>query len=72
MTPARDIQRERALLSQAARGHAPFVAEAQARLEAGEELYGDSWAWIGVRRHLSELLEESADLGAWPFSPTRR
>jgi hypothetical protein len=64
-TPARQALRERAFLTEAARGHAPFIAEAQARLEAGEELYGDSWAWIGIRRHLAELLEEAADLGAW-------
>jgi hypothetical protein len=65
VTPARDSFRERRLLADAARGHHAFVAQAKARLEAGEELYGDSWAWIGIRRHLAELLEEAADLGAW-------
>jgi hypothetical protein len=64
-TPARQAAREQRFLADAARGHAPFVAHAQARLEGGEELYGDSWAWIGIRRHLTELLEEAADLGAW-------
>ena len=64
-TPARQAAREHRFLTDAARGHAPFIAESQARLEAGEELYGDSWAWIGIRRHLTELLEEAADLGAW-------
>jgi hypothetical protein len=64
-TPARQAAREHRFLTDAARGHAPFVAQARARLEAGEEHYGDSWAWIGIRRHLTELLEEAADLGAW-------
>lgn len=65
MTPARDLPCERAFLAAAARGHHPFVAQAQARLEAGEELFGDSWCWIGIRRHLTELLEEAADVGSW-------
>ena len=61
----RDPDRERAFLAEAARGHQPFVDHALARLDAGDELYGDSWVWIGMRRHLAELLEEAADLGAW-------
>lgn len=61
----RDPQRETAFLTEAARGHAPFVEQATARLDMGEEIYGDSWAWIGLRRHLAELLEEAADLGSW-------
>jgi hypothetical protein len=64
-TTHRDPERERTFLDAAARGHHPFVTQAQVRLEAGEELYGTSWAWIGVRRHLAELLEEAADLGSW-------
>jgi hypothetical protein len=65
MNPVRNHDREHTFLAAAARGHAPFVAHAQARLEAGDEPFGDSWAWIGIGRHLSELLEEAADLGAW-------
>jgi hypothetical protein len=61
----RDRDRERAFLADAARGHRPLVDHALARLDAGDELYGDSWAWIGIRKHLAELLEEAADLGAW-------
>jgi len=61
----RDPDRERTFLAAAARGHHPFVEQATARLDAGEEVYGDSWAWIGLRRHLTELLEEAADLGSW-------
>lgn len=61
----RDPDRERTFLADAARGHHPFVEQATARLDAGEEIYGDSWAWIGLRRHLVELLEEAADLGSW-------
>lgn len=61
----RDLDRERRFLRDAARAHAPFVEHASERLAAGEEPFGDSWAWIGVRRHLAELLEEAADLGAW-------
>lgn len=61
----RDTQREQRLLAAAARGHLPFADQAFARLEAGEEPFGDSWTWIGIARHLSELLEEASDLGAW-------
>src|SRR5450755_3893089 len=61
----RDGFRERRLLADAARGHEPFIRHAEARLEAGEEPFGDSWAWIGIRRHLEELLSEAADLGSW-------
>ncbi len=62
---ARDLTREQQFLAAAARGHDPFVQEATARLAAGEELYSDSWAWIGIRKHLVELLEEAADIGSW-------
>ena len=61
----RDLEREKRLLRDAARGHDPFVQHAADRLDAGEEPYGDSWAWIGIGRHLRELAEEAADLGAW-------
>ena len=62
---ARNLKREQRFLTEAARGHDPFVRHATARLEAGEEPFGDSWCWIGVRKHLAELLEEAADLGSW-------
>ena len=62
---ARDLHREHAFLANAARGHAGFVTHAEQRLEAGDETFGDSWAWIGIHKHLTELLEEAADLGAW-------
>jgi hypothetical protein len=62
---SRDLEREQRFLREAARGHQPFVDQATARLEAGEEPFGDSWAWIGIRRHLAELLEEAADVGSW-------
>lgn len=47
MTPARQPAREHRFLTEAARGHAPFVAQAQARLEAGEllEEAADLGAW---------------------------
>lgn len=61
----RDPQREAAFLAEAARGHQPFIEQATARLAAGQEIFGDSWAWIGLRRHLTELLAEAADLGSW-------
>jgi hypothetical protein len=61
----RDLDREQRFLHNAARGHEPFIEHATARLDVGEEPYGDSWAWIGIRRHLAELAEEAADLGSW-------
>jgi hypothetical protein len=61
----RDLDREQRFLRDAARGREPFVEHATARLDVGEEPYGDSWAWIGIRRHLAELAEEAADLGSW-------
>jgi hypothetical protein len=61
----RDPEREQRFLRDAARHHEPFAEHAAARLAAGEEPFGDSWAWIGIRRHLAELLEEAADVGAW-------
>jgi hypothetical protein len=48
----RDLEREQRFLADAARGHEPFVEHATARLDAGEPLFGDSWAWIGIRKHL--------------------
>jgi hypothetical protein len=62
---ARDLAREHRLLGEAARGHDSFVHQAEARLAAGEDEFGDSWAWIGTRQHLHELLEECADVGSW-------
>jgi hypothetical protein len=61
----RDQAREQRFLRDAARGHDPFSDHAAARLDAGEDTYGDSWVWVGIRRHLDELLEEAADLGSW-------
>ena len=61
----RDLEREKRFLRDAARGHDPFVQHALDRLEAGEEPFGDSWAWIGIRKHLAELAEEAADVGGW-------
>jgi hypothetical protein len=65
MGAERDQRREARFLGDAARGHDPFVVQAQARLAAGEEIFGQSWAWIGIRKHLTELLEEAADIGSW-------
>jgi hypothetical protein len=56
----RDVDRERQFLHDAARAHDPFVEHANARLEP----LSDSWLWIGIRRHLHELLKVTADLGA--------
>jgi hypothetical protein len=61
----RDRDYEQRFLVDAGRGHEPFAMQATARLAAGDETFGDSWGWIGIRRHLDELLEEAADLGAW-------
>lgn len=56
---------EREFLERAAVDHEAFVEHVLARLELGEELYGDQWARRSVRDLLGELLEEAADLGAW-------
>jgi hypothetical protein len=61
----RDSFRERRFLAEAACGHMPYIEQALARLDAGQSTYGDSWCWIGIRRHLAELTEEAADLGSW-------
>jgi hypothetical protein len=62
---SRDLHREHAFLLDANRGPGAFVVHVEERLAAGEDTFGDSWMWIGIRRHLTELLEEAADLGAW-------
>jgi hypothetical protein len=59
----RDAERERRFILDAARGHA-FIEQTTSLLEAEQELFGDSWAQLGARRHLRELLEECADIGA--------
>ncbi len=51
----RDQDRAQRWLRDAAHGHAPYVEHATSRLETGEDTYGDSWAWIGIRKHLAEL-----------------
>jgi hypothetical protein len=62
----RDRGREREFLAKAVgEDRSAFVVEAQARLTAGEQLYGDRWARVGIRRLLEELVEEAVDLGAW-------
>ncbi len=43
----------------------PSLSRLKHDLRLATKLYGDSWAWIGIRRHLAELLEEAADLGSW-------
>lgn len=63
--PLRSVDRERRFLHAVAPDSPAFVEAVQARLQAGEERYGDSWAWIGVRRHFAELMEESVDLAGW-------
>jgi hypothetical protein len=65
MMTERDSFRERRFLAEAACGHLAFVEQAAQRLDTGQATYGDSWQWIGVRRHLAELIEEACDLGAW-------
>lgn len=62
---SRDPFRERRFLAEAACGHLAFVEEAVARLEAGQATYGDSFEWVGIRRHLIEMLEEASGLGSW-------
>lgn len=62
---SRDRDREQRILTNAGHGRAPFIEQARARLEAGEERFGSSWSWIGIPRHLTELMEEAADLGSW-------
>jgi hypothetical protein len=62
----RDPGRERQFLATAVgEQRSAFVTEAQTRLTAGEQLYGDRWATVGIRRLLGELVEEAVDLGAW-------
>jgi hypothetical protein len=61
----RDTFRERHWLTEVSNGDAEFVEHVMSRLDAGQETFGDSWAWIGVRRHFEELLEEASDLAAW-------
>ena len=61
----RDVQRERAFLEQAARGDHEFVEHVEGRLAAGDELYSNSFLWVGVRKLLDELREEALDLAAW-------
>lgn len=63
--PLRNLDRERRFLIDIAPTSPEFVVAVQARLLAGEEQYGDSWAWIGIRRHLAELTEEAVDLAGW-------
>jgi hypothetical protein len=53
---------ERAELEAGASG---FAEHALRRLAAGQELYGDRWAQLGVDRLVGEMLEEAADLGSW-------
>jgi hypothetical protein len=63
--PLRNLDRERRFLVDVAPASPTFVQAVQARLQAGDEQYGDSWAWIGVRKHLAELMEEAVDLAGW-------
>ena len=66
-TAQRDENRERVWLELAEldAGESGFADHAHRRLAAGEELYGDRWAHIGIERLIDELLAEAADLGAW-------
>lgn len=61
----RDPARERRFIEQVAGGHVELVEQVTERLEAGEALYGDRWATVGICRLLRELQEEAADLVAW-------
>lgn len=66
MTDRRDLRREHQLLAAANRGQpGRFIEHAEERLAAGEAVYGDSWAFAGIRRLLTEMQEEAADLGSW-------
>jgi hypothetical protein len=62
---ARDLDREALFLAAAGGGRSAFFAQATGRLRAGQAVYGDGWAARGVEALVGELLEESADLGAW-------
>lgn len=62
---SRDGFRERRWLAEASCGHLAFVEQALARLDAGQAAYGDSFEWVGIRRHLIEMLEEASGLGSW-------
>jgi len=61
----RDRAIEVAFIEAAARGERAFIEHVAARLEAGQELYGDQWRGRGVAELVGELLEEAADVGAW-------
>ncbi len=61
----RDVAREHQFLIDAAHGETPCVDHAEHRIADGDEAYGLSFLWIGIRRHLAELQEEAADLAAW-------
>lgn len=42
-----------------------FSEHALARLNAGEEEYGDRWRDLGAQRLVAEMLKEAADIGGW-------
>ncbi len=67
MSAERDSVREQAWLEAAEQdaGASGFACHVVERLLAGESVYGDRWATVGLRKLIAELMEEAADLGAW-------
>jgi hypothetical protein len=63
----RELERERLWLERAElhAGRSGFAEHATTRLAAGERMYGNRWARLGLMRLVAELSEEAADLGAW-------
>jgi hypothetical protein len=61
----RDTGRERQFLRAAARGSEAFVHGCEQRLEAGQALYGDTWAHAGVMALLGEIVDETLDVACW-------
>lgn len=54
-----------ALLEAAGEHRDDFIADAVARLRAGERTFGDRWTTLGLERLLAEVSEEAADIGGW-------
>ncbi len=66
----RDLARELRMLTEA--GGWEYAAAVAARLDAGAEDYGESFAWCARSRLWSRLAQESVDVGAYSALTLRR